>query len=917
MAKKRGKSVEPTGPNPYLEKQVMEHDTLTIEDVKQFITDCKKNPDRQDWLNIAERSWGEIKKKNRKGRLYGGNDLDRARRWAKFPLWWSCWKIRQPLTLARLAIPVLKDTQGDDPFGRTACVLGERLIKGILKTFDAFDEFSASNDDFLVTDFGWGRAFYRKEECLEEEKVRLQEIQPPPPPQEMMPQGPQEEQAEPSQEAMPQEQQEPMQPPEPLPPIFVTPDGQQVMEPLFDEFGPYIKSGQQITVENEEVYFEAGLYSSLYVEDVKRWNKVTRLAFEYQYNYREFKEKFGQEALDKLARGDIEDHRAGKPIICFEYHDKYLKEVRWFAENSEDFFQPVEMRNATLDGLTEVGAPIDKSPKPDNSDIYGLSGFFPCTQPMVINAATDTFWPTAEYFQVCDILEDINNIVARMFLLTKAIRVRFFFDSSIPQLKQLIGETGEGGGLGIANLEQALMNGKGTLSTLVAYFPVEEMITGLNNMYAAFQQRLDMFKQATGINELLQGQTNNDIAKTYGERQLEGKFALNRIEPRQRKVQEWIKDNYKLLMEMALKNFSDKTLDEYITPQTLDPEDRERYVPALELLKANKRNRFRIDFETDSTIAINQQWKKQQAVELANTLTKAMESTAQVAESQPELAKTELAVLKHLIGEFSDGKLFVDEIQDSIQQVIDKVAQPKPPEPNVELQKLQLQGAISAEELKFKNAELQTSAQFEVLKIQANERIEMAKLQQSGAIESIKQQLEQFKVMSENQATGAEMQLKMQELSASIAESQQKLQLERDSLMIELRKIADKKEVDQFANMIDLRVAEYEKELGVAHQKLEEFRVQLDEKEKYMTEQRLQSEHELEKVHAALAIMQHKHETQAQVQAATKPAEPQAPPVINVHIPEQKTPVMKRISKVKRDKSGSIAEIEHIDTPEE
>jgi hypothetical protein len=421
--------------NPALDKQAID-DTMTIEDVKQFLMDARKK--REDFANVADRSWAEIEKRNKRGKLYGGNDLDRARRWTKFPLWWSCWKIRQPITFARVPIPVLKDTQGDDPLGRTACVIGERLTRGILKTFEAYPEFAAANDDFLVTNFGWGRVFYKNTECYEDEKLRLQMIQPEPEP---MPQA--EPQMGEDGQPMPQEEQAPA--PQ-MPPIFVTPDGQLVppQDVLQDEFGPYILTGQEVTVDNEEVYFEAGLYCNLYVDpDARRWNAVTRLAFEYQYSYREFREKFGQAALDKLAQGDIEEHRSGRPIIVFEYYDKFLKEVRWFAENSSTFFQPVEM--ADIRSIKEVdGKEVETA---DNSDLYGLSGFFPCTEPLLINASTKDFWPTPEYFQVSDLIDDIHSIVGRMMLLTKAIRVRFLFDSSVKELSQLIGETGEGGGL--------------------------------------------------------------------------------------------------------------------------------------------------------------------------------------------------------------------------------------------------------------------------------------------------------------------------------------------------------------------------------------------------------------------------------------------------------------------------------------
>lgn len=885
-----------------LDQQVLNKDTVTIADVKQFIIDAKKK--REDYLNIADRSWQEIEKRNKKGKLYGGNDLDRSRRWTKFPLWWSCLKIRQPITFARTPIPVLKDTQGDDPFGRTACVIGERLTRSILKTFEAHPEFASANDDFLVTNFGWGRVFYKMTECLEEEKIRLQVIQPEPPPMQEPQMGP---------DGQPIEQ---GPPPPPGPPMFITPDGQQIdpmqNEILEDEFGPYILTGQEISVENEEVYFEAQLYSNLYVDpDARQWNKVTRLGIEYQYSYREFRDKFGQSALDKLAQNDIEEHRTGKPIIVFEYHDKFLKEVRWFAENSQDFFQPKDIAEISTQDLSEVKE--GEKPGVDNSDLYGLTSFFPCTEPLLINVSTKEFWPTPEYFQVSDIIDDIHNIVGRLMLLTKAIRCRFLFDSSVKELEKLIGETGEGSGLGIPNLEEALMNNNGSLSNLVAYFPVKEMIEGLQNMYVAFQQRLDMFYQITGLSDLIRGQTNPDSDKTFGERQMEGKFALNRIEPFQRRLQEWIKDQYQLLMEMALKMFSDKSLDEYITPQTLDPEDKQRYVAALELLKANKKRRFRVDFETDSTINLNEQWKKHQATELANTLTKALESVANVAQTQPELAGTELTVLKHLIGEFSDGKLYIDEIQDSIQQIIEKVSKPKEPEFDKDRARIEL----DTRRLEFEEKRAMNEDKFEEMKAQYDAQLEMGKTQQTTQIAGIQAQIDQFKISSDNQikqaqiaadaeASRAELAKEYQEINANIMSAREQLEIKKGELLIELRKIADKKEVDQFQGMIDARVVVFEEKLATAQHQLEEQYKMLDEKEKYATEERLQAEHQLQ-IHSTKL-----ESLNSVIDAALKVKELHAP-LEQPKATEAQAPAKprKRTTKIIRDKEGQIDQLIH------
>lgn len=850
-----------------LDKQAVE-DTITVEECKDFIRKAEKK--RADFLNIADRSWNEIEKRNKRGKLYGGDDLDRLRRWTRFPLWWSCLKIRQPLCLARLPIPVLKDTQGDDPLGRTACVIGERFMRSILKTFDALEEFQSSVDDFLVTNFGWGRAFYKKDECYEEEKIRLQMIEQQP------------------QEPMLDEMGQPI-PQEPLPPIFVTQDGQEIPQEqvLEDDLGFYYKSGENVLIENEQVYFESGMYCNLYVDpDVRKWNAITRLAFEYPYTKREFIKKFGKEAYAKL---DFDVERKKDQDECikvYEYHDKFLKEVRWFAENSEEFFQPVEI--ASL------------SEEVDNSDLYGLSNFFPVAQPMIMNASTKEFWPTPEFFQVQDLIDDIHQIASRMTLLTKAIRVRFLFDSSVAELKQLIGETGEGGGLGVPNLEQALMNAGGKLTNLVAYFPVQEMIQGLENMYRAFEQRLNSFYQVTGISDLIRGQSDTGVEKTYGERQMEGKFALNRIEPYQRKVQEWIKDNYQLLMEMGLKLFSDQTIDDYITPQTLDPEDKQRYLPALELLKSNKRRRFRVDFETDSTISINEQWKKKQAIELANTLTKAMESVANVAQTQPELAGTELQVLKHMIGEFSDGKLFIDEIQDSIQQIIDKVNQPKPEEPNPEMMKLELENRkLDLEAQKFT-----ATQQLEQIKMQAENQLEIARIQQQERFNALENQLMQIKLANEQGVKATELNQKAQQLQADIAIAQEEITSKRNEFLLKLKEIAEKTEVKQMELLLDSRVSEQKQKLEEIYLALEREKTILSEKEKYLTEQRLQQEHQLNSIQAMV-----------EMQRTLKEVKETPPPPINVTLqqPEQKVEKpkkRKRKARILRDEKGIARELE-------
>ncbi len=889
MAKK-SKQKGVGGPNiPGVAESQSSDDTLTIETVKQFIADDKKK--QEDYRTIANLSWNEIERRNQMGKLITG-DLGRSRRWIKFPLWWSCWKIRKPITFARLPIPVIKDTQGDDPYGRTACIIGERLTKGILKTFDAFSEFSLAIDDFLVTDFGWGRWCYKSEIVEEEEKIRLQMIEQQPPPPEMGPDG------QPIETVMP----------EPLPPIFITPDGQPVpMEQVQeDDLGPYVSTGAMVEVENEEVYFDAGPYPGMLVEAAApKWSKVTRLEFEQPYSYREFKAKFGKDALIKLASSDIQDYKDGKkPIMVYEYHDAVLKEVRWLADTAEEFFQPIGLNDVATDELKEVRTGYD------NSDLYGLAKFFPCTKPLVINQSTRSFWPTPEFFQIQDLLDNTSALVTRIIQLQKAIRIRFMFDSSVRELKSLIGENwamGEGTGLGVPNLQQTLMGGGGKLENLVAWFPVDVLMKALQMAYQSFRESLDMFYNVTGFSDLIRGQTSEND-KTYGERQLEGKFALNRMEPYQQIAQEWLKDNFQLGMEMALKMFKDETLDEYITPQTLDPEDKQRYIPSLDLLRNNRRGRFRMDFETDSTISINQDWKKKQAIETANAITKMMESVAKTAQDMPELADAELRIMKHVIGELTDGKLFMDEVTDAIQKTIDKVNQPKEPEPNIELEKIKLDGQRVQLEMRnqeFVEAKAMTDDRLTQVEMQMKEQIEFAKIQQKDRLDGFSLQLEQIKQQTDAGIKTAELNQKASELQASIDLQSQELENKRAELMVELRGLTDSTQLKQMELLLDSRVAQQKQQLEDLYFAVEKQKIILDEKEKYLTEARLQSEHQITQAEHqlhALTSLTEVHKTLQEMKASPTP--------VVVHLDQPKAAKRKRKGTIIRDEAGDPTHIE-------
>ena len=99
---------------------------ISIEEAKAFIADAAKC--REGWLKVASLSWQELKKRQPNNRLWSVTPNSIKKR-ARYPAWYSIFKIRQPLLLSRVGIPIGRDTSqdGNDNLGATAAIIIETV----------------------------------------------------------------------------------------------------------------------------------------------------------------------------------------------------------------------------------------------------------------------------------------------------------------------------------------------------------------------------------------------------------------------------------------------------------------------------------------------------------------------------------------------------------------------------------------------------------------------------------------------------------------------------------------------------------------------------------------------------------------------------------------------------------------------
>jgi hypothetical protein len=821
----------------------------TIQEVRDFLLSAEKDGNRADWLEEAHQSWAEIKRESRVGRSFRRVMGGRRKR---FPVWWSIFKIRQPLILSRLGVPICKDTtqDGNDTVGAVAAIIKERLAVNLAKAFDFFDAMIACRDDALATCFCQSRAYYEMDEVTERVKEYL---------------TPQQDESNPDGG------------------VFLNGDGKPVKssEIYEDDEGFFVYHNQTIDVENERVCIEPVLYREYLVDSgVRRYNRVKQLAYIHWYSSQEFKKTFGEAAyvdhVNQSRNQPGNKDSKNQSIKVYEYWNFYTKETLWLTDFCGEFLQPKEY-------LTD-----DDEDGEERNGLYDLSGFFPNPKPLIINSPTDGFWPVTEYQQVCDLLDEIHEICTKLWETTKAINPRVLFDDNVDGLRAALKEGSPVAPIGVANLTQALVSAGGSLANVVQYIPIEKMVEAFNNYAQALENKLNHLYKLLGVSDLLQGLISDPTQRTFGERQMTEKYALNQIAELQRKMQEFVRDNYELLCEMALKNFKDASLDKYIMPQTLDLAEQEQYKSALSLLK-NDNKRFRIDLETDSTIAINEEYQKAIAGEMVNIISTGLERAASIAESQPELTKPILHSLKYLIQTQRQGKMFQNEVTESIDALLEKLNQPAP----APFDKDQANFALEQQKL---TADIQIR-QAEIAK---DERIEAFRLQQDAAISQIQAQIEALKIQTETEKNLSQLSQANQKLQADVALAREELALKRDELFLEIQKMSDKKQLEQFYAVLDEKLGIYDAQLKEAAQSIEAHKASLDLQERLATEARLQSEHELDKVSKQL-------EVQGQMIAMSQA---QQPPNIQVVLEPPPTPKRTKKFRIKRTPDGELESVE-------
>lgn len=458
----------------------------------------------------------------------------------------------------------------------------------------------------------------------------------------------------------------------------------------------------------------------------RRWRDVTWVGRRLYLTEEGAEQRFGKEAAAKLsfrvrktgpdqgnnAPGDenLGTEKGGvKRCAVWEIWDRETHKVYFYTPEPEK----------KGDGLIET------------TDIpYKLKGFFPCPEPLYGIMTPNTLVPVPDFMQYQDQALEMDVMTSRMGMLIAACKVSCLYDAA---LKNDITNLFTGSELQATPVDDfaskyATGNQPGVSSHL-AFTPIQIFAETYNTVRAARAQVKADIDELTGISDIVRGQS--DPNETLGAQKMKGGYASMRLSERQNAVARFCRDILRTMGEIMCQQFDDETLLDMSGALFMDPASQTHVMEALQMLRNANARTFRIEIETNSTVALEEQEDKSQRLEFLTTIGAFMEKAAAIAKEQPLLAPFLKESLMFAVRGFKIGRQLEGEMDEALEKVVQasqqQAQQGPPPSPEMMKTQADIQSSQAKTQADIQNQSAKTQADIQLDQVRAANDVRLDK----------------------------------------------------------------------------------------------------------------------------------------------------------------------------------------------
>ena len=487
---------------------------------------------------------------------------------------------------------------------------------------------------------------------------------------------------------------------------------------------------------DEQVEIDRWPWDNFRHQKAKRWKDVGWIDYISYLDAKELKARFGRKAskveLNVNGAGEDAEKDDSAKGTHAEIHEVWFmreRKVRIAATGYDDW-------------LSEKDDPLR------------LQDFFPTPEPLFAVQTNDSLQPIPLFAMYQHQANELDKITRRITTLMGALKMAGIYAGSEKETLQRLFEADEN--IMVPVPDWITIKTAGGVSGLVDWLPVEQVAKVLQALFREREALVAQVYELTGLADIQRGST--DPRETKGAQVLKAQFASRRTLTPQQKVEFYFRDVLRIAAEIIAEHFSTDTLQR-MTGLPVPPEVRM-------MLQDDLQRQYRIDIETDSTVAPDEERDQQNMADALQAVTAFIQAMGPLIQQGLPM-QLALQLLKTYLRKFKWGQ----EVEDTLTQLERNPPQPKPdPEQQkmqAEMQMKQQQAQLDAQqqqqEMALKVKELELKLQEMVMKLQFEKAKSEQELQTAQVQAQSDQQIAQQKVGQQQM----DHQMKMQQQAES------------------------------------------------------------------------------------------------------------------------------------------------------
>jgi hypothetical protein len=446
-------------------------------------------------------------------------------------------------------------------------------------------------------------------------------------------------------------------------------------------------------VANEELAYERVTIEHVSWRDFRHgygrvWEEVPWVGYRHKLTKSEAEETLGEDACkgiefavpttdDPKKPGD-ETSETQQVAEFWEIWDKAGKRVFFLHENTDRILYPL----ATPDGEP----PLD------------LPEFFPSPMPLYMVENTESLLPIPLFQLYEQQANELDKLSMRIDKVVDQMKLRGLYDAKLTELGDVM--TLDDNELQPVQNAQAWRDGG--LDKAISWLPIEQSVAVLQGLYAARVQTKAIIDELMGISDIMRGATDPD--ETYGAQNLKQTNGNTRLQWMRSEVQRYIRDLLRLAANVMANKFSPQTWSEMTElkfptaqqkmllqqqataaqqppmpgapPPPPMPPPELLQVPSWDEIMAVMHNNalryFKVDVETDSTVAGTLESDMSGMSEVLTAITSTLQGLAPLVQAQALPAEAAKEIVLSIIRRARMGT--------AVEEAFEKLTQPPPPQ---------------------------------------------------------------------------------------------------------------------------------------------------------------------------------------------------------------------------------------------